>query len=83
MKKIHILHYLVLASILSGGVVAFFYAADSSLQLIIGVVTSVAYVLWGIIHHTIQKDLHRRIVVEYILIGTIAVILLATILQGS
>lgn len=84
MKKAHVVHYLVLAFILLGGVVAFFWAApNSSVQFIIGVVTSVAYVLWGFIHHAIQKDLHKRIVIEYILIGAIAIILLATLLQGS
>jgi hypothetical protein len=82
MKKSHILHFIVLALILAGGVAAFFYVSpNSSLQLTVGVITSIAYVLWGFIHHAMQKDLHKKIVVEYILIGTIAIILLATILQ--
>ena len=63
---------------------AFFYVSpNSSQQLIVGVITSISYVLWGLIHHALQKDLHKRIVVEYILIGAIAIILLATILQGA
>jgi len=68
---------------LGGGVAAFFYVSpNSSLQLAVGIITSIAYVLWGFIHHWLQKDLHKRIVVEYILIGAIAIILLATVLQG-
>jgi len=82
MKQPHLLHFIVLAAILAGGVTAFMYVApNSSLQLIIGVITSVAYVFWGLVHHAMKKDLHKKIVVEYILIGAIAIVLLATILQ--
>jgi hypothetical protein len=82
MKKQHIFHFIVLMAILAGGLGAFFYVSpNSTLQLTIGIITSVAYVLWGFIHHAMQKDLHKKIVVEYILVGLIAIILLATILQ--
>lgn len=65
-----------------GGVGAFMYAAPNvSLQFNVAVITSVAYVVWGIIHHAMQKDLHQKVVVEYILIGAIAVVLLATVLK--
>lgn len=77
-----IIHYIVLACILVGGVGAFMYAAPNvSLQFNVAVITSVAYVVWGIIHHAMQKDLHQKVVVEYILIGAIAVVLLATVLK--
>lgn len=81
MRHVHILHYLVLAFILIGGTMTFWFVRpDTFLQLVVGIVTSLSYVLWGIIHHWLQKDLHQKIVVEYILIGVIAVILLATVL---
>lgn len=84
MKRERVSHFIILALILVGGVVAFFWVSpNSSLQFIIGIITSVSYVLWGLIHHSLQHDLHKRIVVEYILIGAIAIILLATILQGA
>lgn len=82
MKKINVLHYIVLGIILCVGVGAFYFVrSDSSLQFIVGVVTSLAYVLWGFIHHALQKDLHQKIVVEYVLIGAIAIVLLATLLK--
>ena len=82
MKKQHVVHFIVLVAILTGGVGAFiFVSPNRSLQLAVGVITSVAYMLWGFIHHAMQKDLHKKIMVEYILIGAIAVIMLATILQ--
>ncbi|HUD20208.1 MAG TPA: hypothetical protein VMR81_07230 [Patescibacteria group bacterium] len=82
MKNAHIIHYIVLLLILAGGIGAFYYAApNTDTQFIIGVVTSVAYVLWGFIHHAMNRDLHQKIVVEYVLIGAIAIVLLATVLK--
>jgi hypothetical protein len=81
MKHIRIVHYVVLLLILGGGIVTFYLVRPNvTLQLLAGVVTSVAYVIWGIIHHKLQGDLHHRIVIEYMLIGAIATVLLVTIL---
>lgn len=74
------MHTFVLLSILLGGFVTFLYATgDTMLQIITGTVTAAAYVAWGIIHHAMEGDLHRNIVVEYVLIGAIAVVILLTL----
>lgn len=81
MKRYQIIDYIVLFMILAGGVWTFMYVRPNvTLQLLTGIVTSVMYVLWGIVHHAIQKDLHHKIVIEYMLIGAIAIVLLVTIL---
>lgn len=73
-------HLVVLAAILGLGVITFFsLAPNRSLQLLVGIVTTVAYVTWGLMHHAIEGDLYRKVVVEYLLIGAIAVIMLMTI----
>ena len=78
--KVHHVHFLVLLAILAGGVGTFFYVrSDHVLQLAAAGATAAAYVLWGIIHHAVQKDLHPKIVIEYMLIGAIAVVLLLTL----
>lgn len=83
MKWSEFMRYIVLVCILVGGGLAFYYVrASTSLQLMVGIIMSAAYVLWGIIHHTVKKELHMRVVIEYILMGTIAVVLLATILRA-
>lgn len=75
--KIGSFHFLVLIIILGLGLgLLFFTRGDPTLQLTIGTITSVAYVLWGIIHHALKGDLHAKIVIEYILIGGIAIALL-------
>lgn len=81
MKKYHQLIYvIVLLFILAGGALTFWYAAGNTrLQLLAGLVTTLAYVAWGIIHHMSQGDLHRNVVIEYILIGAIAIVLLLTL----
>ncbi len=80
MKYHQFIHGFVLFCILAGGALTFWYAAgDTRLQLTAGVVTSIAYVAWGIIHHALQGDLHRNVVIEYILIGSIAIVLLLTL----
>lgn len=75
----HFYHYVVLVCILGMGLVAFFLVRPNvSAQLFVGILTAAAYVLWGIIHHMIDRDLHPKIVIEYMLIGAIAVVLLLT-----
>lgn len=81
MKHTNIQHQIILLCILATGLTAFYYVrSNTMLQFIIGSATSVAYVFWGIIHHMIQKDLHLNVVIEYILMATIAIVILATVL---
>lgn len=80
--KLHVIYYIVLIVILALGTLMFFYEnGNHTAQLAIGIVTSLSYVVWGIIHHTTQNDLHRKVVVEYILIGAIAIALFVIILS--
>jgi hypothetical protein len=82
MKWNELSQYIVLICVLACGLFAFYYVRpNGALQFIVGAMTTIAYVLWGIIHHVAKKDLHTRVVVEYILIGAIAIVLLATILK--
>jgi len=78
--KNQIFHFIILIFILFFGVFMFVTEqGNKPMQLTIGIVTSLAYAAWGIIHHMAQHDLHRKIVVEYTLIGVIAIVLLLTI----
>jgi len=74
-------HYLLLATLLSVGFGAFWYF-DFNRQAQIGVTLalSAAYVLWGIIHHTIRKNLHWRIILEYLVVASFASILVIYLL---
>lgn len=77
----HAFHYVVLLLILGTGIGVFYLVQPNvTLELVTGMATAVAYVLWGIVHHALEKDLHPKIVIEYMLIGSIAIILLVTML---
>lgn len=76
------LHFIVLALILGGGVASFILlAGDVIAQQQIGIVTSVAYVVWGILHHAIEGDLHPKVVIEYMLVGAVAALVLVNVLR--
>jgi len=79
--KQSIVHFFVLIVILAAGILTFVSVRpNTTLELFVGIVTAAAYVLWGLIHHAMRKDLHQKIVVEYLLIGIIAIVLLITML---
>jgi len=80
MNQQNMLHTVILFFILGGGLFTFWTAQGNvPLQLTIGAVTTVAYVAWGIISHIVTGSLHRKVVVEYVLVGLIALVLLATL----
>lgn len=80
--KTHVWHLVVLGLILLGGGVTFFFVGgNSSAQLSVGIVTSLAYVAWGILHHSVEKDLHPKVVIEYVLIGLLAILVFSVVLR--
>jgi len=81
-KYIHILHYLILALILSSGLfLLFIYNGRPSLQYYLGAGMAMSYFSWGIVHHYMQGDLHVKHMVEYGLIALFGVILLNRVLS--
>jgi len=77
--KLHLSHYIILVVILNIGLVSFFFFQfNPSYQMAVIFLTSIFYVLWGIIHHLLCGDLHIKIILEYILIA-----MLANLLVGS
>lgn len=90
MKKIlkdikeNLVQYLVLLFILVFGAAAFVYLRNNPQgQLISVFLTALFYVLWGIIHHYQEGDLHIRVVMEYLAMAILGfVILWMIILRG-
>jgi hypothetical protein len=79
----HLGYYLSLIAILA---LSFFLAYSSSskiFQLGVIIATTFIYVLWGFIHHLIDHDLHPKIVIEYILIGTFGLTVIFFLLSVS
>ncbi|MBI5613866.1 hypothetical protein HY947_02990 [Candidatus Gottesmanbacteria bacterium] len=79
----YILHYFVLIVMLTLSAWMFFLSqGNHGFQLVIGVTTACLYATWGVAHHSIIGDLHRKVVVEYILIGAIAIALFVIVLRS-
>lgn len=81
-KIVHISHLAVLVVLLGAGVFTLMQLQGNIFaQTVVGIATSVAYVCWGIIHHWVKKDLYKKVVIEYILIGIVAIFVLLIILH--
>jgi len=44
---------------------------------------SAAYVVWGIIHHHQHRDLHVKIVSEYLLMAILAVLIVGSLIYRT
>ncbi len=73
------IHYITLVLILVSGALAMSLLKGArSMQLLVGMVVTAAYVAWGLLHHAIEGDLYPKVVVEYVIIGAIACVILLT-----
>jgi cellulose synthase/poly-beta-1,6-N-acetylglucosamine synthase-like glycosyltransferase len=80
--RLTIINYLALAIILGGGIWSFItLQGNQSAQLAIGIVLCVTYALWGIMFHSMKKDLHMKVVIEYVLVSAIAILVLMIVLR--
>jgi hypothetical protein len=82
--KKHFHHYFSLIAIMGVGVTGFYlYRYDQFFQ--IGVITSLAlsYISWGIIHHTIHKDISLSVILEYVAVSILGSIMIYILLFNS
>lgn len=74
-------HYLALAAILSVGFGLYWlFNFNRQIQVWITIGMGCAYVIWGIVHHLLKKDLHLRIILEYLLVAAFVVVLVIFLL---
>lgn len=75
------IYYLILFSGLILGLVAFFgFFGLPKLRQEAVIGLCLFYFLWGISHHLFEKNLHIKIVIEYLLIAAIACIILLSLI---
>lgn len=80
--KEHSSHYLSLIFILFCGGLAFvFFQRVPQIQIISLFFTASFYVLWGIIHHYLEGDLHIRIILEYLSVALLGFLILWSIIN--
>jgi hypothetical protein len=75
------LHLLILVIILGFSLFTFtILGGKRDLQFLVGFMSAISYVMWGIIYHVIERDLYPRVVLEYVLVAAIGMVLLYTVL---
>ena len=63
----HPLHYFTLLSLQLVGLWGlFWFNYDHAMQFTILLSMAVAYVVWGVVHHHQHRDLHFKIIFEYV-----------------
>ena len=67
-SKKHFLHYLILVMVSLLAIASIIYFPNLKItKSTIVIVFSLSYFLWGIFHHTLEKDIHPEIIFEYLL----------------
>ena len=77
----HPLHYFTLLCLQLVGLWGlFWFSYDHSLQFSILLAMALSYIFWGVIHHRQHRDLHVKILFEYILVAMLAVLVFGSLL---
>ncbi len=83
-SKRHLGYDLSLAARLIIGIsLAIQAASDKEFQMLVIVMTTAAYVFWGILHHIISHDLSSKIVIEYVLMGSLGMSIMLFLFKGA
>lgn len=82
--KKHVEYYFSLLCIFAIGVfLTIHFASDKQLQMLVLTLTAFLYAAWGIIHHLKDHDLTVKVVIEYVLVGSLGITILAFLLKGG
>ncbi len=82
--KEHLGHYLVLLFILISGAFSFVYFQRFPQSQIVSIfLTASFYVLWGVIHHHLEGDLHPRIIFEYLAVSLLGFLILWSMINRT
>lgn len=82
--KKHLLYYFSLIGILLVG--AYFslqFSYDKRIQMSILTITAFLYAAIGILHHYLHHDISTKIVIEYILMSSLAIAIAAFFIRGA
>jgi hypothetical protein len=72
--KTHFWYYLSLIVIDTLGLIlTAFLAYDHRMQLLVVIIMNILATSWALVHHYLEHDLHPKIVIEYVLFGTLGI----------
>jgi len=80
----HLPHYLTLIGILLIGLFGFvIFSHDRVFQVAIAIAIALSYVVWGIIHHFLHKDLYLIVLVEYMAVALLGLIIVLSLIART
>ena len=78
-EEYHMLHYMILFLGLSVFVLCFYFVSYFPLyQILVAGLSVMYYVVWGMLHHSLEGRLTKVVALEYVLFGIVAFLLLVS-----
>lgn len=79
----HIGYYLLLLLILiMGALLITQNQYGKNFQMVAAAMTTFCYIIWGIVHHYLHHDISAKIVIEYVLMGSVGLTVIFFLVQG-
>lgn len=74
-------HYLTLLGLLGAGAVGFiFFSYDRIFQIGVSIALAVSYVVWGVVHHYLHRDLHLTVLIEYLVVAALGLVIVFSLI---
>lgn len=77
----HLPHYIPLLGVFLATILGFWaFAYNQQFQVGVAVASAVSYVIWGLVHHSVHKDLSLEIILEYVFMASFGLIVLLSLI---
>ena len=80
----HLSYYLTLITIfIVGFILSILSYPNLNLEILVIILTIITYVIWGVLHHHLDHQLSKKILIEYIMIGVLGISIVFFIFMGG
>lgn len=80
----HFPHYAGLFGIFALAIFGFiFFSYDKAFQYALTFAVVISYIIWGIVHHWIHKDLTVAVVIEYVAVGVLGLVVMLGLVSST
>lgn len=77
-------HYFPLLLMLTiGGILLIFFSYNVSYQAVTAGIVAFLYVIWGVVHHFLHKDLDAVVIIEYVLVASLGLLIIYSMLFNT
>ncbi len=80
----HLPHYISLIGIFIAGIIGFYYFPyDKSFQTGLVVALAASYISWGVIHHSVHKDICLPVIFEYVAVSVLGLVIALSLIYRT